>query len=800
MWPLVIMFALRQAPFTADAAPAYVVFFILLWLIWLAPAAQLVRWMESELRELLEHQAATAEVLKIISRSPFDLQAVLDTLVEAAARLCKADTAAIARQRDGSQYQAAHHGFRPDQIEYLSKLPLSPGRGSLVGRVLLEGGSVQIPDALADPEYAMTEAQKYVGFRTMLGVPLLREGIPIGVIVLQRHAVRPFTNKQVELVRTFADQAVIAIENARLFDEVQARTHELTDSLQQQTATADVLKIISRSTFDLQTVLETLTASAAQLCEADMATITRQGEGGALYYATAQGFPLGIEEYIKSVPHPPGRGSVNGRVLLEGRTIHLTDVLADPEYTHLELQRKAGFRTALGVPLLREGHPIGVVLMLRKTVRPFDDKQIDLITTFADQAVIAIENARLFDEIQDKSRQLEIASKYKSHFLASASHDLRQPLHALNLFVAQLRAETDPAERNRLVTRIDAAVSAMNELFGALLDMSKLDAGILEPNITEFPVDRVFNRIETTFAEAAREKGLKLRIVSSQAWIHSDFILLERMLLNLVSNAARYTTRGGIVIGCRRRGMQVRIDVCDTGPGIPEGERQNIFEEFYQLGAPAADRRGGLGLGLAIVDRLGRLLDHRIDMDSRTGRGSRFSIWVPLVERRSDIDVVPISSQALVDPAHGKLVFVIDDDPLVLDGMGGILRSWGCTIVCGDSPESALTKVGAQTQKPDLIISDYRLASGRTGIEAIQCLREALGADIPAFLITGDTAPERLRDASANGFHLLHKPVTPMRLRAMLNQLLKAHESDATGPAPRQPTVGRARPPASRLQ
>ena len=262
----------------------------------------------------------------------------------------------------------------------------------------------------------------------------------------------------------------------------------------------------------------TLTASAAQLCEADMATITRQGEGGAFYYATAQGFPLGIEEYIKSVPHPPGRGSVNGRVLMEGRTIHLTDVLADPEYTHLELQRKAGFRTALGVPLLREGHPIGVVLMLRKTVRPFDDKQIDLITTFADQAVIAIENARLFDEIQDKGRQLEIASKYKSHFLASASHDLRQPLHALNLFVAQLRTETDPAERNRLVTRIDSAVGAMNELFGALLDMSKLDAGILEPNITEFPVERVFKRIETTFADAAREKGLGLRVMSSQAW------------------------------------------------------------------------------------------------------------------------------------------------------------------------------------------------------------------------------------------------------------------------------------------
>ena len=390
------------------------------------------------------------------------------------------------------------------------------------------------------------------------------------------------------------------------------------------------------------------------------------------------------------------------------------------------------------------------------------------------------ELAQSVAEVQEKSRQLEIANKYKSHFLASASHDLRQPLHALNLFVAQLRANSDPVEGDRLIGRIDAAVGSMNELFEALLDMSKLEAGILEPNFTEFPVDRLFERIETTFAEAAREKGLRLAITPSTAWIRSDFVLLERIVFNLVSNAVRYTVRGGIAIGVRRRGEQLRIDVRDTGPGIPEAQQRNVFGEFYQLAE--SDRRGGLGLGLAIVDRLGRLLDHEVELDSRVGRGSRFSVSVSRVAERRGLAGPPVSS-VIADPARGKLVVVIDDDPLASDGMGGILRSWGCTVVTADSEAAALSGIAVQQQPPDLIIADYRLANGRTGIQAIKGLRDRLGTAIPVFLISGDTAPERLRDARENGYLLLHKPVTPMRLRAMVNQLLKASAPRDIAPA-----------------
>jgi CheY-like chemotaxis protein len=260
--------------------------------------------------------------------------------------------------------------------------------------------------------------------------------------------------------------------------------------------------------------------------------------------------------------------------------------------------------------------------------------------------------------------------------------------------------------------------------------------------------------------------------VPNSVWIRSDFILLERILMNLVSNAVRYTAHGGIVVGCRRHGGRLRIDVCDSGPGIPEEQQGNIFREYYQLGAAGPDRRGGLGLGLAIVDRLGRLLDHKIELDSRPGHGSRFSVSAPLLAVRRGAAEGPIAPP-IADPARGKLVIVIDDDPLVLEGMGGILRSWGCKVVTAESEDAALSGVAAQQQRPDLIIADYRLANGRTGIQVVKRLHDALGTTVPAFLISGDTAPERLRDASENGYPLLHKPVVPMRLRAMVNQLLR---------------------------
>jgi len=379
-------------------------------------------------------------------------------------------------------------------------------------------------------------------------------------------------------------------------------------------------------------------------------------------------------------------------------------------------------------------------------------------------------------KVAERTQELEFANAAKSRFLAMASHDLRQPLHALGLFVAQLRTPLKSAERTKTIERVEATRKEMNEMFNSLLDMSRLDAGILTPKITEFPIARLLQKIETAFDQAARVKGLRLRVRRSDAWVRSDAMLLERILLNLVSNAVRYTLRGGIIVGCRRRGEMLRIEVWDSGPGIPEDQKQNIFGEFFQLTAPDRSRSGGLGLGLAIVDRLRLLLNHQIDLASTVGRGSRFAILVPMADEC-------VTSTEPVDSPHpaafaveGKVILVIADAPIVQEVTGGLLGKWGYSVLTAGSDEAALIRLAERQQRPDLIISDYHLASGKTGIRAIEQINAAFGSSIPAILISGDTAPEPLRDANDRGYILLHKPVDPMRLRAVMHELFMDHD------------------------
>ena len=363
----------------------------------------------NELRESLQQQTGTADVLKAISRSTFDLPTVLSTLVESAARLCRADMAQILLPSNDvhSFYSAASYGHTPEYNEYVKTLTFAPGREGVVGRVLLEHKPVQIADVLADPDYRLREVQRLGGFRTHLGLPLLREGNPIGILIVSRATVEAFDDKHIALLTTFADQAVIAIENTRLFEAEQQRTRELTELLAQQTATSEVLQVISRSAFDLEAVLNTLVEFAARVCEAERGLILRPTGKNASYYAAASyGHTTEYVEHHKTLTFAPGRGGVSGRVLLEGKSVQIADVLTDPEWAYPEIARLGNFRTILGVPLLREGLPIGIFLLHRTAVRPFTEKQVKLVETFADQAVIAIENTRLFEAEQQRSREL----------------------------------------------------------------------------------------------------------------------------------------------------------------------------------------------------------------------------------------------------------------------------------------------------------------------------------------------------------------------------------------------------------
>jgi signal transduction histidine kinase len=590
----------------------------------------------NELRESLQQQTATADVLKVISRSAFDLQTVLDTLVASAARLCEADSASIHRPQDNAYPCIASYGYSREFQQYLRDHPIVAGRGSVVGRAMADGKIVHAPDVWADRDHALVEQRNVGGYRTVLAVPLMREGVAVGILRLTRNEVQPFTEKQIELVQTFADQAVIAIENVRLFDEVQARTEELSESLQQQTATADVLKVISRSTFDLKSVLQTLVESAARLCEADMANVTRQIDG-VFYRAESYGFSAEFMDRVRNIPVEPDRGNVSGRALLEGRSVHIPDIHADPEYTFTEAQELGGVRTGLGVPMMREGVPIGVLALARSEVHPFTEKQIELVSTFADQAAIAIENVRLFEEIQDKNRQLELASENKSQFLSSMSHELRTPLNAIigltEMMVTNAgRFGTDKALEP--LRRVNAAGNHLLNLINEVLDLSKIEAGKLDLNPEPVNLARLIDEVVGTAGQLAEKNNNRLVIEAQDnvGAITTDPMRLKQILLNLLSNACKFTKEGEVALRMRKVAdgrAWVELAVADTGIGLTAEQQAKLFQDFTQADSLTARRYGGTGLGLALSRKLARMMGGDVTVTSESGKGSVFTVRLP---------------------------------------------------------------------------------------------------------------------------------------------------------------------------
>jgi GAF domain-containing protein len=621
----------------------------------------------NELRESLQQQIATADVLKVISSSPGKLEPVFDAILKNATDICEAGFGQMFLFDQGNVQKVAQVNVPEPLIEWddtHGRHPPVPG--GPMERIIRNMQVVHIPDVLV--EHRDHPVATLGGARALLGVPMVKEGKLIGALNIFRQEARPFTDKQIELVQNFAAQAVIAIENTRLLNE-------LRESLQQQTATADVLKVISRSTFDLQTVLQTLVESAARLCDADKATITRQKDG-VLYSAEAYGFSREYMDYIRRIPIKPERGYASARALLEGRVIHIHDVKADPEYTFVEAQRLGDFRTILAVPMLRESVPIGVVILTRSDVRPFTDKQIELVTTFADQAAIAIENVRLFESVEARTRELgksledlrstqdrlvqtqKLASL--GQLTAGIAHEIKNPLNFVNNFSgvsSELIDELQDTLKGPLDEKVRAEVNELAKMLRGNLDKIVQHGKRADAIVKNMLLHSREGSGEHRFVDinSLVEESLNLAYHGKRAEKQGFNITLERsfdpaageadvfpqditrVLLNLIANGFYAATKRKaeadsgsyepmLAASTRSLGDRVEIRVRDNGSGIPPEVKKKIFNPFFTT-KPAGE---GTGLGLSIShDIIVKQHGGSIEVETEPGEFTEFRIILP---------------------------------------------------------------------------------------------------------------------------------------------------------------------------
>jgi GAF domain-containing protein len=589
-----------------------------------------------QVTEALEQQTATSEILDVISRSRTDVQPVFDTIVRSAARLCDAVQSNL-QQFDGELlHLVATHNWPREGLAWARTLyPMRPHHSRAAGRAVQSRAVVHIPDILEDPTYN-SESARAGGFRGVVAVPMLHVGHPIGVISVGKAAPGPFPDTQVALLKTFADQAVIAIENVRLFKELQARTGELTQSVEKLTALGEVSRAVS-STLDVETVLDTIVSRASQLAGAAGCSIYEYDEGGEQFVLRAtHNYDAAFVEALRAAPLRKGEGLM-GRAAEMREPIQIPDITQPVAYqsSARDALIRFGYRALLSVPLLREDQIIGSLSFTRKAPGEFSPEVVEVLKTFATQSALAIQNARLFREIADTSRQLEAASRHKSEFLANMSHELRTPLNAIigfsEVLTDRMFGELNE-KQDEYLKDIYASGQHLLSLINDILDLSKIEAGRMELEATDFDLPSAIDNALILVRERATRRGITLghSVDERLGTIRGDERKVKQVLLNLLSNALKFTREGGrIDVSARLQDGAAEIAVTDTGVGIAPEDQEAVFEEFRQVGT--ADKKvEGTGLGLALSRKFIELHGGRIWVESEVGKGSRFTFSLPL--------------------------------------------------------------------------------------------------------------------------------------------------------------------------
>jgi two-component system, NtrC family, sensor kinase len=590
-----------------------------------------------DLTEALEQQTATSEILRVISRSQTDVQPVFDTIVGSAVRLCDGLFSGLFQFDGELLHRVAQHNFTPEALEASDRVfPARPTRALGAGRAILERAVVHIPDVEVDPEFQHQALTRAIGFRSGLFVPMLREGAPIGVILVARAEAGPFSDSEIELLKTFADQAVIAVENVRLFKELQARTGELTQSVEQLTALGEVSRAVS-STLDVETVLDTIVSRASQLAGAAGCSIFEYDEDAEQFELRAtHNYDAEFVAALRAVPLRKGEGLM-GRAAEMREPIQIPDITQPGAYQSSvrDTLVRFGYRALLAVPLLREAQIIGSLSFNRKAPGAFPPEVVDVLKTFATQSALAIQNARLFREIADKSRQLEAASRHKSEFLANMSHELRTPLNAVigfsEVLAEKMFGDLNDKQAEYLQDILESGRHLLS-LINDILDLAKIEAGHMELESADFHLPNAIENALILVRERATRRGITLgsTIDERLGTIRGDERKVKQVLLNLLSNALKFTPEGGrIDVRAALNEGLAEVSVADTGVGIAPEDQEAVFEEFRQVG-PADKKVEGTGLGLALSQKFVQLHGGRIWVESELGRGSTFTFTLPV--------------------------------------------------------------------------------------------------------------------------------------------------------------------------